>query len=412
MSVFEILARIRLCHISKNEAKIICVSKRLFNSSGRINSLKINDHNDKDNNNNGPLSGIRVVDLTRVLAGPYCTMLLGDLGAEVIKIENPSSGDDTRSWGPPWAKNKDPNDTSRPESAYFLSSNRNKKSITINLKSVEGVKVVKDLVEKSDIFVENYIPGKLDKLGIGYEQLNKINPRLIYTSITGYGQTGPYANRAGYDVIIEAEAGLMHITGEENGQPVKVGVAITDITTGLYAHGAIMAALLLRQPNQEAKRLGTSHPSIVPYQVFQTKDDFIMIGTGNEKQFKILCESIDKVELMHDERFKTNSDRVQNRKELIEILKERFQEHTTEHWLLVFEKNKHSIPFSSINNIHKTFQHPQIVARKMVQEVEHPKAGKIKLTGAPVKYSGYKPTIRLPPPILGQHTHEEFIRRD
>ncbi|CAJ0848123.1 13278_t:CDS:2 [Entrophospora sp. SA101] len=250
------------------------------------------------------------------------------------------------------------------------------------------------------------------KLGIGYEQLNKINPRLIYTSITGYGQTGPYANRAGYDVIIEAEAGLMHITGEENGQPVKVGVAITDITTGLYAHGAIMAALLLRQPNQEAKRLGTSHPSIVPYQVFQTKDDFIMIGTGNEKQFKILCESIDKVELMHDERFKTNSDRVQNRKELIEILKERFQEHTTEHWLLVFEKNKHSIPFSSINNIHKTFQHPQIVARKMVQEVEHPKAGKIKLTGAPVKYSGYKPTIRLPPPILGQHTHEEFIRRD
>ncbi|CAG8664883.1 10407_t:CDS:2 [Cetraspora pellucida] len=356
-------------------------------------------------------------------------MLLGDLGAEVIKVENPKIGDDTRTWGPPWATNKDPNDRSTPESAYFLSINRNKKSITVNLKSPSGIDIIKDLVKQSDILVENYIPGKLDKMGLGFNELSKINPQLIYASITGYGQTGPYSNNAGYDVVIEAEAGLMYITGEEDGPPVKVGVAIT----GLYTHGAIMAALISRSKtnlgqridcsliecqvaslaniasnylisNQEAKRMGTSHPSIVPYQVFPTKDGFIMIGAGNDKQFKILCNIIDRDELMNDPRFATNSDRVLHRKELVSLLEERFKNETTDHWLsLLFDKE---IPFGPINNIQRTFEHPQILARGMIQEVDHPKAGKIKLTGIPVKYSKEDLKIRSPPPTLGQHTRE------
>ncbi|CAG8656753.1 34324_t:CDS:2 [Gigaspora margarita] len=373
---------------------------------------------------NGPLSGIRVVDLTRVLGVDSQKLKI-----LVIKIENPKVGDDTRTWGPPWATNKDSNDLSTPESAYFLSINRNKKSITVNLKSPDGIQIVKDLVKKSDILVENYIPGKLDKMGLGFDELSKINPQLIYASITGYGQTGPHSKRAGYDVVIEAEAGLMYITGEEDRPPAKVGVAIT----GLYANGAIMAALISRSKtnlgqridcsliecqvaslvniasnylisNQEAKRMGTSHPSIVPYQVFPTKNGFIMIGAGNDKQFKILCHTIDKVEFLNDSRFTTNSDRVLHRKELISLLEQRFKDETTEHWLsLLFDKE---IPFAPINNIKQTFEHPQILAREMIQEVDHPKAGKIKLTGIPVKYSREALKVRLPPPTLGQHTHE------
>ncbi|RUS32133.1 hypothetical protein BC938DRAFT_476215 [Jimgerdemannia flammicorona] len=433
----------------------------------------------------GPLSGVRVLDLTRVLAGPYCTMLLGDLGAEVIKIENPQYGDDTRTWGPPWAENKVPTDKSQPESAYFLSVNRNKKSVAVNIKNPSGVALICDLARRSDVLVENYIPGKLDEMGLGYEELSRINPRLIYTSITGYGPQGPYAQRAGYDVMIEvgtvqriltfsnhilaivtepsiivrqAEAGLMHITGEKDGRPVKVGVAIT----GLYAHGAIMASLLHRHATnrgqkvdcslfesqvaslvnigsnyliggQEATRMGTSHPSIVPYQVMPSSNSHMMIGAGNDRQFRILCHRIGLEHLPEDARFKTNTDRVQHRDELIALLENRLKEHTTEHWLGVLEDA--GIPFAPINNLEQTFKHPQVLARRMVQEVEHPKAGKIKLTGMrialrpscnlthgcvtltsqlelkiaagiPVKYSAAKPSIRLPPPTLGQHTRE------
>ncbi|KAG0202757.1 hypothetical protein BGX28_004800 [Mortierella sp. GBA30] len=391
----------------------------------------------------GPLDGYRVLDLTRVLGtraftltadepGPYCTQLLGDLGAEVIKIENPKGGDDTRAWGPPFAKNIDPSDTMH-ESAYFLGVNRNKKSITVNLRSEEGRKVIRDLVKKVDILVENYVPGKLDEMGLGYKDLSALNPRLIYTSITGYGQTGPYRTRPGYDVMIEAEAGLMYITGEENGTPVKVGVAVTDLTTGLYAHGAIMAAIIARYrtgrgqhidcslldtqvvtlaniassyliAGQEATRMGTSHPSIVPYQVLPSKDSHIMIGAGNDGQFKILCSVLGLESLCENPLYKTNKDRVRHRKELIAILTERLKSKNNEEWLKALEGR--GIPFAPINNIAQTFEHPQVLARSMIQEIEHPKAGKIKLTGPAVKYSETKPSIRIPPPLLGQHTEE------
>ncbi|ORZ22894.1 CoA-transferase family III domain-containing protein [Lobosporangium transversale] len=366
-------------------------------------------------------------------AGPYCTQLLGDLGAEVIKIENPKGGDDTRAWGPPFAKNMDPSDSTPPESAYFLGVNRNKKSITVNIRSVEGRQLIHDLVKKVDILVENYVPGKLDEMGLGYQELSKLNPRLIYTSITGYGQTGPYRTRPGYDVMVEAEGGLMYITGEQDGTPVKVGVAVTDLTTGLYAHGAIMAAIIARYrtgrgqhidcslldsqvvtlaniassyliAGQEAKRMGTSHPSIVPYQVLPSKDSHIMIGAGNDGQFKILCSILGLEHLCEDPAFKANKDRVRNRSDLIKILTERLQTKNNDEWLKAFEGR--GIPFAPINNIAQTFSHPQVIARDMIQEVDHPKAGKIKLTGPAVKYSETKPKIRTPPPLLGQHTDE------
>ncbi|KAF9584249.1 hypothetical protein BGW38_007093 [Lunasporangiospora selenospora] len=384
----------------------------------------------------GPLDGIRVLDLTRVLAGPYCTQLLGDLGAEVIKIENPKGGDDTRAWGPPFAKNinaSDPTSSTLQESAYFLGINRNKKSVTVNIRTKEGKKLVQDLAEKCDVLVENYVPGKLDEMGLGYKELSLLNPGLIYTSITGYGQTGPYRNRPGYDVMIEAEAGLMYITGEKGGTPVKVGVAVTDLTTGLYAHGAIMAALLARMKTgrgqhidcslldsqvvtlaniassyliagQEAKRWGTSHPSIVPYQVLPSKDSHIMIGAGNDGQFKILCTVLGLDHLPGDLAYRTNKDRVRNREALIAILSERLQTKTNSDWLAALEDQ--GIPFAPINNIAQTFEHPQVLARDMVQEIEHPTAGKIKVTGIPVRYSETKATIRVPPPLLGQHTDE------
>ncbi|KAF9434938.1 hypothetical protein BGZ76_007157 [Entomortierella beljakovae] len=371
----------------------------------------------------GPLHGIRVLDLTRVLAGPYCTQLLGDLGAEVIKIENPKGGDDTRAWGPPFAKNIDNSET---ESAYFLSVNRNKKSITVNIQSEAGKQLLHDLVKKVDVLVENYVPGKLAKMGLGYDELSAINPRLIYASITGYGQTGPYSSRPGYDVMIEAEAGLMYITGEENGPPVKVGVAVTDLTTGLYAHGGILAALFARNrtglgqhvdcsllesqvatlanigssfliAGKEAKRMGTAHPSIVPYQVLQTRDSHIMIGAGNDGQFRTLCKVLQLDSLADNPLFNTNRNRVANRNELITSMTNRLKSENNSFWLKALEGK--GVPFAPINNIEQTFQHPQVIARGMIQEIEHPKAGKIKLTGIPVKYSSTKP-------ILGYSSHK------
>ncbi|KAI9091855.1 CoA-transferase family III domain-containing protein [Phlyctochytrium arcticum] len=380
-----------------------------------------------------PLDGIRVLDLTRVLAGPYCTMILGDYGAEVIKVENPSSGDDTRSWGPPYAPNLDANDKKPGESAYFLGINRNKKSITVNFKSAEGLGIIKDLVAKSDVLVENFVPGTLDKLGLGYKDFQPINPGLIYASITGYGPTGPYAKNPGYDVIIEAEAGLMHITGEPDGPPVKVGVAMTDMTTGLYAKGAILAALLARARTgkgqkidisllecqvaslaniahnyliggQEAKRQGTQHASIVPYQAFSTEDSYIVVGAGNDGQFQKLCARLEMDHLSRNPKFATNSSRVQNRSELIKILSDRFQSNSTAYWLSKFEGI--GIPYAPVNNIEQTFEHPQVKHREMIQEVDHPRSGKVKLVGIPVKFSESKPSIRRAPPTHGQHTED------
>ncbi|KAK7469426.1 hypothetical protein VKT23_003898 [Stygiomarasmius scandens] len=386
-----------------------------------------------------PLKGIRILDLTRILAGPTSTMLLSDLGAEVIKAEQIGKGDDTRSWNPPSAPMlpdhlmpEEARDLP-PESAYFLAVNRNKRSITIDFKSPAGLEILHKLVAQSDVLVENFISGKLSEFGLGWEDCQKINPRLIYASITGYGQTGPYRKAAGYDVIIEGEAGLMHITGEPDRPPSKVGVAATDVATGLYAHGAIMAALISRQQTgkgvwidcnlfesqlaglaniasnyliagQEAKRYGTAHPSVVPYQVLPCKDGFIMIGAGNNRQFESLCRILDLPDLPNDPRFSSNPVRVENRDELIKILSDRFMEQDRDVWLAKFPGA--GVPYGPINNIKQTFEHPQAIARNVTVEVEHPRAGKIKLVAPAVTYNGQRMKVTRPPPWLSQHTEE------
>ncbi|ETW82040.1 hypothetical protein HETIRDRAFT_427231 [Heterobasidion irregulare TC 32-1] len=391
-----------------------------------------------------PLRGTRVLDLTRVLAGPTATMLLADLGADVIKVEEVTRGDDTRSWNPPSAPLSPdaPTESSHlpPESAYFLAANRNKRSITVNFKAPEGLDIIRKLIAQSDVLVENYIPGKLSSMGLGYEDCKKINERLIYTSITGYGQTGPYREAAGYDVVIEGEAGLMHITGEPDRAPSKVGVAVTDIATGLYAHGAIMAALLSRQQTgrgvwidcslfdsqvaglaniasnylvagQEAGRHGTSHPSIVPYQVFSCKDGYIMIGAGNDRQFGKLADRVfNQPELSTDPRFVNNAARVANRDALVAIITDNLMKETREHWLTKFiGLGVGRIPFGPINNIKQTFEHPQGKARNVVVEIEHPRAGKISLVAPAVMYNGKRMPVQRPPPWLSQHTSEVLV---
>ncbi|KAF8798835.1 CAIB/BAIF family enzyme [Phlegmacium glaucopus] len=385
-----------------------------------------------------PLKGIRILDLTRVLAGPTATMLLADLGADVIKIEEVSKGDDTRSWHPPSAPTVSTAPTASghqpPESAYFLAVNRNKRSMTVNFKTPEGLEIIRKLVKTSDVLVENFVSGKLATMGLGWEDCRKINERLIYASITGYGQTGPYRTAAGYDVIIEGEAGLMHITGEPDRPPVKVGVAATDIATGLYAHGAVMAALISRQQTnkgvwidcnlfesqiaglaniasnyliagQEASRHGTAHPSIVPYEVFPCKNGFLMIGAGNNKQFRLLADRILRDPTLADNpKFATNDARVKNRTELVRMITDVLMQNDREHWLELLTGL--GFPFGPINNIEQTFQHPQAIARKVTVEVEHARAGKIKLVGPAVTYNGRKMDVRMAPPWLSEHTEE------
>ncbi|XP_040521798.1 succinate--hydroxymethylglutarate CoA-transferase isoform X3 [Gallus gallus] len=342
-----------------------------------------------------PLDGVKILDLTRVLAGPFATMNLGDLGAEVIKVERPGTGDDTRAWGPPFVGT---------ESVYFLSVNRNKKSIAINMKNSRGAKLIRELAAVSDVFVENYIPGKLAEIGLGYEDIAKIAPHIVYCSITGYGQTGPMVQRGGYDSIAAAISGLTHITGHEGGEPVRVGVAMTDLATGLYACGAIMAGLLQKYKTGkgmhidcnllssqvaclthvaanylnckiEAKRWGTAHGSIVPYQAFKTEDGYIVVGAGNDQQFVTVCQILNLPEVIKDSRYKTNKLRVQNRKELIDILSTRFSEKTTVEWLQLFEGS--GVPYGPINNMQQVFSEPQVLHNELVMEMDHPIAGRI-----------------------------------
>ncbi|GJD08490.1 Succinate--hydroxymethylglutarate CoA-transferase [Galdieria sulphuraria] len=329
----------------------------------------------------GPLKGVRVLDLSRVLAGPFCTMQLGDLGAEVIKIERPKTGDDTRSWGPPFA----PGDFSKPS----------------------GAELIKKLAAQSDVLVENFLPGKLAQYGLGYEDLQKINPRLIYCSLTGFGQTGPYAQRAGYDVIVSAIGGLMGITGPENGEPCKVGVAITDLATGMFASQVALLANIASNyliGGKTGKRWGTAHESIVPYQGFRTKDGYLIIGALNNSQFQTLCKTLGLENLIRDDKFAKNAKRVENRQQLIEILQETFQKKTTDEWLK--ELDGVNLPYGPINTIDQVFRDPQVIHREMIQQIHHPSAGDIRLTGFAAKYSRTKPSIRLPPPLLGQHTQE------
>ncbi|KAH9462407.1 hypothetical protein MJO28_002818 [Puccinia striiformis f. sp. tritici] len=389
-----------------------------------------------------PLEGIKVLDLSRILAGPSAAQLLGDLGAEVIKIEEPGRGDDTR-WLQTQHEQKQEPQVFKPSSTlsnYFISCNRNKKSLTLNLKKPDGIRILRKLVAKSDVLIENFIVGKMEELGIGYEALREINPRLIYSSISGYGTTGPKAKAAGYDVIAAAQSGFMSITGEPDRSPMKTGSAICDIVSGLHSTIGILASLYARDGSskdgggmgqkvesslfesalslsvnvgssflnagEDAKRWGTSHPSIVPYQAFEARDGYMIIGTTNNRQFEKLCNVLELDELKSDQRFITNSKRVENRVELIEILNDRLKSRPVHEW--VDKLNKFGLPCSRINSIREAFDEPQTHARQMIQEVDchHSKSGKIQLIGTPIKLSQSPLTIRSAPPALGEHTKE------
>nr|XP_014335699.1 PREDICTED: succinate--hydroxymethylglutarate CoA-transferase isoform X2 [Bos mutus] len=338
-----------------------------------------------DTDNVKPLEGVKILDLTRVLAGPFATMNLGDLGAEVIKVERPGAGDDTRTWGPPFVGT---------ESTYFLSVNRNKKSIAVNIKDPKGVKIVKELAAVCDVFVENYVPGKLSAMGLGYEDIDKIAPHIVYCSITGYGQTGPLSQRAGYDAVASAVSGLMHITGPE--------VACLTQVAANYLIG-----------QKEAQRWGTAHGSIVPYQAFKTKDGYLVVGAGNNQQFAAVCKILNLPELINDSKYRTNHLRVQNRKELIKILSTRFKEEMTSKWLQLFEGS--GVPYGPINNMRNVFAEPQVLHNDLIMEMKHPTVGKISVPGPAVRYSKFKMSEARPPPLLGQHTThilKEVLRYD
>lgn len=371
-----------------------------------------------------PLAGIRILDLTRIIAGPYCTMILADLGADVIKVERPGTGDESRKWGPPFL----PNST---DSVYFMAANRNKRSICVDLK--RGAAVIRAMAAHCDVLVENYVPGKLAEYHLGYEQLRAECPHLIYCSITGYGPTGPYAQRPGYDVIAASIGGLCHITGAADGPPAKVGVAMTDMATGLYAHGAILAALLQRSRTgrgqkidvdllstqvasllnvasnylnggKEARRWGTAHESIVPYEAFPTSNGYLTVGAGSDRQFQALCQRLARPDLATDARFMDNQKRVANRIELIQLLSEIFRGHASEHWMQLFEGAP--FPVGPINNMEQVFADEHVRAVGLVQELTHRTAGAVRVVGPPVRYGEAANTARTAPPLLGEHTDE------
>ena len=372
----------------------------------------------------GPLAGVKVLDLTRVLAGPYCTMFLGDLGAEVVKIEQPEVGDDTRAWGPPFVGG---------ESAYFLCINRNKKSVTLDLKSNQAVGLLRRLAEGADVLVENFRPGTMERLGLGERELRAVNPRLIYASLSGFGADGPMKDWPGYDLIIQAWGGLMSVTGMPDGEPTKVGVAIVDIVAGLMLGKAILAALFARERTGVGQKLETSlleaevaclinagsnylvggvvpgrwgnaHPSIVPYQSFKSRDGYLVIGVASEGIWRRLCQAIGMPGLADDPRFARNPQRVEHRGELIDILTEIFLQRDTAAWVTLLIDA--GVPCAPVQTIDQVFLAPQVIAREMVVEVPHPTAGTIRMAGLPVKFSGTPASIRLAPPLLGQHTAE------
>jgi crotonobetainyl-CoA:carnitine CoA-transferase CaiB-like acyl-CoA transferase len=370
-----------------------------------------------------PLEGVRLLDLSRVLAGPYATMILADLGADVVKVEHPERGDDTRHWGPPFAGG---------ESAYFLSVNRNKRSIGVNLKTEEGLERVKKLAAGSDVVIENLRRGALEKHGLGYEALRETNPGLVYCSITGFGP-GKDQDRPGYDFLIQARGGIMGITGFPDGDPTKVGVAIADIVCGLYAATAILAALHRRSETGEGAhievplfetqlswlanraqeylvsgedkgRMGNAHPTIVPYQTFDASDKPIAVAVGNNTQFANLCKAIGLEELAQDERYATNPDRVANREELVEILQREFSKRPADEW--VEEIRDAGVPCGPVNALADVFIDEHVLSSGILQDVDHPAAGMLKMLASPVLVDGGRLPIRRPPPTLGQHTEE------
>jgi formyl-CoA transferase len=366
------------------------------------------------------LSDVVVIDLSRVLAGPYCTQILGDLGATVIKVEQPGKGDDTRQFGPPYIAG---------ESAYYLGLNRNKHSITLDFNAPEDKQRLLDLISTATVLVENFRPGTLERQGLGYETLRTLNPSLIYCSISGYGQTGPYVSRPGYDFVAQAESGIMAVTGEIDGEPQRVGVPIADISAGMFACMAILAALHVRDRSgrgqhidisllesavsllsnvssnhlisgEEAERYGNAHPNIVPYQAFRTHDGYIVVACGNDRLYRALCHILKRDDLVTDPRFATNPQRVRNRKELIPILNKLFLDRNTDTWL--DELRIAGIPCGPINLVSQVFRDPQILSRGLVWECEHPTAGKIQLSGSPMRLSETHPRLYKAPPLLGE----------
>jgi len=374
---------------------------------------------------NNLLEDVRVIDLTRVLAGPYCTMMLGDLGADIIKIEVPGRGDDTRHWGPPFTKGG--------ESAYYLSANRNKRSLTLNLKSEQGLEILKKLIAKGDVLVDNFKVGTLSRWGLDYDTLQQIRPGLIYCTVTGYGYTGPYRYRPGYDLIVQATGGFMSITGPENGDPSRAGVAIADISTGMFAANAILAALYSRERTGDGQRidmslldcqvallsyaatnyfvsgsiterLGNAHPNIVPYQSFKARDIHFVLAIGNDKQWETFCKVVNRNELINDDKFSTNAARVTNRKLLVGKLNRLFTTQNAKYWVDIFDEV--GLASGPINEMDKVFENEQVKSREMYIELPHPIDNKVSILNSPIKIPTAPATIHKAPPTLGEHTEE------
>ena len=372
---------------------------------------------------NGPLHGVRVLDLSRVLAGPYCTMFLGDLGAEVVKVEHPDAGDDTRSWGPPFQGG---------ESAYFLCVNRNKRSVTLDLKTPDGMELLRRLALEADVLVENFRPGTLAGWGLSEAEVRRRNPGLVYAALSAFGASGPMKDRPGYDLAVQAWGGLMSVTGPADGEPSRVGVAIIDVVAGLMLGKSIAAALYARERTGRGQRIETSlmeaevaslvnagsnylvtgeapgrwgnaHPNIVPYQSFATADGHLVVAVANEAIWTRFCRGVGKPELAADPRFDTNAHRVENRDALVAILGEMFRSRTGREWVELL--NRIGAPCSPVQDIRQVFDSPQVRAREMLREIDHPTAGKVRMAGLPVKFSGTPASIRLAPPRLGEHNH-------
>ncbi len=381
------------------------------------------------------LDGIRVLDLSRILAGPLATQILADFGAEVIKIEKPGEGDDTRRWGPPFMPDMEGNPSS--DAAYFHCANRNKKSVTVDIATTEGQQLIRDLAEICDVLVENFKVDGLKKYGLDYGSLSKINPRLVYCSVTGFGQTGPYANRAGYDFMVQGMGGLMSITGEPDGSPMKAGVALSDVMTGLYTSNAIQTALLARHKtgkgqhidislldctvsslanqamNYQAsgdspERLGNAHPNIVPYEAFETKDSFLILAIGNDRQFADFCDVSSRPDLKNDERFLRNADRVRNRQILVPQIKAIMKDQSSIWWIERFEKA--GIPCGPVNDLKAVFSDPQVNHRELIQYLPHSECGITASVANPVKLSATPATYQHGSPVLGEHTREVLQR--
>ena len=374
-----------------------------------------------------PLESITVLDLSRALAGPYCTMMLADMGAEIIKIEMPGRGDDSRSWGPPFVEG---------ESAYFMSVNRNKKSITLNLKSEKSKEIIEKLIKKADVVVENFRPGTMDKLGLSYENVAELNPEIIYASISGFGQDGPYRLLPGFDQVIQGMGGLMSVTGEPGGSPIKVGVAVADIAGGMFAAYGIMIALFNRQRTGKGQMidvslldsqvawltyragsffasgkipqpLGSGHPNIVPYQAFKANDTYVNIAAGNDQLWQKFCSAVGLEDIVENPKFATNAKRVENRNELVNIISNIVSSKNAQEWLDILTKA--GVPCGPIYTLDEIFTDPQVLHRNMVKDLDHIKAGKIKVTGVPVKLSATPGEILTAPPVLGQHTKEILL---